>query len=546
MSSLMKGTAILTIGLFLSKLLGLVYIFPFYAIVGEENIGLYQYAYIPYNIMLSIAISGLPIAVSKFVSKYNALGDYDAGRRLVKTGASLMVLTGILSFILLNALATPIASIVIADDDQAFSVEQVAEVIKWVSYALIVVPFMSLVRGFLQGYGHYYANVCITINRANCPYYFLAWRFVYVVVVLLDGEPETAIYLSVFAAFIGALGGLVGLFYYWKKLRPEIKAVQVVAQPEYKLPYSDMYKEIFKYSIPVVFVGLGSSLFQLVDMLTFNRAMISIGLSAVTDSYFTMLNFLTHKIVMIPVMLATGFSMAIIPTITKFYTQNKMLEVREAMDKTYQVLLFITVPAAVGISILAKDLYHFFYSQSEMGTQVLGHYAPLAILFALFTVTAAILQGIDYQRWVMFSLLTGVLVKTVLNIPLIKLWSVDGAILATALGYGVTILINIWVINKVTNYKTKVVTRRILLILLLTVVMGLAVWGTNKVLYAIAPADSKGLALLYAMICAVVGVAVYGVISYKLGLAQILLGDKLDKNSKKITFSKIGGANAFR
>ena len=82
MSSLMKGTAILTIGLFLSKLLGLIYIFPFYAIVGEENIGLYNYAYIPYNIMLSIAIAGLPIAVSKFVSKYNALGDYDAGREI--------------------------------------------------------------------------------------------------------------------------------------------------------------------------------------------------------------------------------------------------------------------------------------------------------------------------------------------------------------------------------------------------------------------------------------------------------------------------------
>jgi O-antigen/teichoic acid export membrane protein len=537
MSSLMKGTAILTIGLFLSKLLGLVYIFPFYAIVGEENIGLYQYAYIPYNIMLSIAISGLPIAVSKFVSKYNALGDYDAGRRLVKTGASLMVLTGILSFILLNALATPIASIVIADDDQAFSIEQVAEVIKWVSYALLVVPFMSLVRGFLQGYGHFMpTSVSQLIEQIVRIIFLLGGSFV--VVVLLDGEPETAIYLSVFAAFIGALGGLVGLFYYWKKLRPEIRAVQVVAQPEYKLPYSDMYKEIFKYSIPVVFVGLGSSLFQLVDMLTFNRAMISIGLSAVTDSYFTMLNFLTHKIVMIPVMLATGFSMAIIPTMTKFYTQNKMLEVREAMDKTYQVLLFITVPAAVGISILAKDLYHFFYSQSEMGTQVLGHYAPLAILFALFTVTAAILQGVDYQRWVMFSLLTGVLVKTVLNIPLIKLWSVDGAIVATALGYGVTIGINLWVINKVTNYKTKVVTRRILLIVLLTVVMGLAVWGTNMALYAIAPADSKGRALLYAMVCAVVGVAVYGVISYKLGLAQLLLGDKLEKIARKLRLVK--------
>ncbi|MGN7478015.1 putative polysaccharide biosynthesis protein [Solibacillus silvestris] len=538
MSSLMKGTAILTIGLFLSKLLGLIYIFPFYAIVGEENIVLYNYAYIPYNIMLSIAIAGLPIAVSKFVSKYNALGDYDAGRRLVKTGALLMTLTGVAAFILMNLLAEPIANIVIVDEEQAFSVEQIANVIKWVSYALIVVPFMSLVRGYLQGYGHYLpTSVSQLIEQLIRIVFLLGGAFI--VVNVFDGSIITAINLSVFAAFIGAIGGLVTLFYFWKKLRPEIKAVQVIAPKQYQLPYTTMYKEIFKYSIPVVFVGLGSSLFQLVDMLTFNRAMIASGISAeITDTYFTMLNLLTQKIVMIPVVLATGFSMAIIPTVTKFFTEGNLQQVHNAMDKTYQVLLFITVPAAIGISILADDLYHFFYSYSEMGTQVLSHYAPLAIFFALFTVTAAILQGVDYQKWVVFSLLAGLFVKTILNTPLIHLMSVDGAILATALGYITTIVINIYVIHKVTNYKAKVALRRILLIILLTVLMACAVLLTHMALTAIAPATSKLLALIYAMVCAAVGVVIYGTISYKLGLAQLLLGDKLTKIARKLRLVK--------
>lgn len=538
MSSLMKGTAILTIGLFLSKLLGLIYIFPFYAIVGEENIGLYNYAYIPYNIMLSIAIAGLPIAVSKFVSKYNALGDFDAGRRLVKTGALLMTLTGIIAFILMNLLATPIANIVIADDEQTFSVEQISTVIQWVSYALLLVPFMSLIRGYLQGYGHYLpTSVSQLIEQIARIVFLLGGAFI--VVKVMDGDPISAVNLSVFAAFIGSIGGLLTLFYFWKKLRPQIKAVQVVAPKENQLPYSAMYKEIFKYSIPVVFVGLGSSLFQLVDLLTFNRAMIAGGVSAkVTDTYFTMLNLLTQKIVMIPVVLATGFSMAIIPTVTKYFTQNNLKQVHQAMDKTYQVLLFITVPAAFGIAILAEDLYYFFYSYSEMGTQVLSHYAPLAILFALFTVTAAILQGVDYQKWVVFSLLLGLFLKTILNTPLIKVMSVDGAILATAIGYMVTIAINITVINKVTNYNAKVVVRRILLILILTGMMLLAVWLTHTGLTALAPADSKLLALVYAVICAGVGGAVYGVISYRLGLAQLLLGDKLTKLARKLRLVK--------
>ena len=535
MSSLMKGTAILTVGLFLSKLLGLVYIFPFYAIVGEENIGLYNYAYIPYNIMLSIAISGLPIAVSKFVSKYNALGDFDAGRRLVKTGALLMVVTGIVSFLLMNALANPIANIVIADDEQLYSTEQIASVIRWVSYALLVVPFMSLIRGFLQGYGHFMPTSVSQLIEQIVRIIFLLGGS-YIVVVLLGGKPETAMNFAVFAAFIGALGGLVVLYYYWRKLKPEIHAVQTKIDREQQLPYKSMYKEIFKYSIPIVFVGLANSLFQLVDMLTFNREMISIGLSQVTYTYFTMLNFLTHKVVIIPVMLATGFSAAIIPTITKYFTQGNIESVRTAMDKTYQVLLFITIPAAVGISILAADIYHLLYSQSDMGAHVLSHYAPVAILFALFSVTAALLQGIDFQKWIVFSLLTGILVKVVCNIPFIKIWEVDGAIIATALGYGVSIVINIWVINRVTDYKSKVVVRRIVLICMLTGVMAVVVWLTHKALYMIAPADSKLLALVYSFVCAGIGAAVYGALSYKLGLAQMLLGDKLQKITRKLGF----------
>ena len=100
-SKLVKGTAILTIGLFLSKALGLLYLIPLYAIVGKESMGLYQYAYIPYNIALSIAISGAPLAVSRFVARYNAVGDYATGRKLMKSGMLVMTISGILAFLTL-------------------------------------------------------------------------------------------------------------------------------------------------------------------------------------------------------------------------------------------------------------------------------------------------------------------------------------------------------------------------------------------------------------------------------------------------------------
>ncbi|MEG0260684.1 MAG: oligosaccharide flippase family protein, partial [Lysinibacillus sp.] len=207
MSSLMKGTAILTIGMFLSKVLGLIYIFPFYAIVGKENIALYQYAYIPYSIMLSVAISGAPIAVSKFVSKYNAIGDYQSGRKLMKSGLLFMILTGFAAFLALYFLATPIGHMVIKDEEQVFTVEQIASVIRWVSFALLVVPFMSLWRGFFQGYGKMEPTAISQLIEQIVRIIVLLGGS-YLVVVVFKGTAQTAVSFAVFAAFIGAIGGL--------------------------------------------------------------------------------------------------------------------------------------------------------------------------------------------------------------------------------------------------------------------------------------------------------------------------------------------------
>lgn len=85
-SKFLRGTLIVTLGTFLVKFLGMIYVFPFHALVGTEGGTLYTYGYIPYTIFLSIATAGVPLAVSKFVSKYNALGDYKTSRRMFRLG----------------------------------------------------------------------------------------------------------------------------------------------------------------------------------------------------------------------------------------------------------------------------------------------------------------------------------------------------------------------------------------------------------------------------------------------------------------------------
>src|SRR5690606_2545910 len=155
------------------------------------------------------------------------------------------------------------------------------------------------------------------------------------------------------------------------------------------------------------------------------------------------LNFTTHKLVIIPVSLATAFALTLVPMVTESFVKGERRVMFRQLDQTFQVLLFITIPAAIGLALLADPMYTMFYPYDEYGAQVLRTYAPVAILFSLYAVTAAILQGITKQRYTILSLLSGLLIKLALNMPLIKMYGTEGAVYATALGYTFSIVINL-------------------------------------------------------------------------------------------------------
>src|SRR3954465_7260448 len=134
-SKLLRGTFILTLGTILSKVIGLVYVIPFYQIVGKQGTQLYSYGYVPYTIFISIATAGVPLAVSKFIAKYNALEEYAVGRKLFKSGLMVMSLTGFAAFLIMYLAAPVLAEM----SNPGNEMDAAITVIRAVSFALILV-----------------------------------------------------------------------------------------------------------------------------------------------------------------------------------------------------------------------------------------------------------------------------------------------------------------------------------------------------------------------------------------------------------------------
>lgn len=123
--------------------------------------------------------------------------------------------------------------------------------------------------------------------------------------------------------------------------------------------------------------------------------MINAGFKDISTAVLSIVTLYLPKLVMIPVSLATAFGLTLIPTITESFTSRNYKLLNRQIDQTMQGVLFFVLPASFGISALAGPVYWFFYPSvhPEIGISILFWYAPVALLFSLFTINAAILQG---------------------------------------------------------------------------------------------------------------------------------------------------------
>jgi O-antigen/teichoic acid export membrane protein len=531
-SKLLRGTFILTAGTFLIKFLGMIYTFPFYALVGSKGSALYNYGYVPYTLFISIATAGVPLAVAKFVSKYNAIEEYETSRRLFHASQLLLICTGIFSFLTLYIIAPYIAPLMIPKDSKGNSVEDVVTVMRIVSTALILVPSQSLYRGFFQGHQ---STGPTTVSQLIEQIVRIVFTLVgsYIILKVMGGTITQAVGLSTFAATIGAVGGILNLLWYWRKRKVHLDELLPKSKGLIYPTKIEMFKELFSYSIPYVFVGLAIPLYQLVDQFTYNRAMESIGLKDIAENTYVMFSYTSHKLVMIPVSLATAFGLTLVPAITEAFVNNNHKKLQSQITQTYQVVFFLTLPAVVGISVLAEPIYSAFYQKSTLGGSILGFYAPVALLYSLFTVNVAILQGLDKQKYAIIGLIGGVILKIVLNVPLIYLFKTYGAVLATALGYLFSILYNFYYIRKNAQFSFNKVFRRIIFMIILSGLMAGAVYAVEYLLgFWWTYKDGRMISMFLVIIGAIVGAIVYLGVAYKLNLFEIILGARLNNRFK--------------
>ncbi len=531
---LLRGTAILTTAIFISKILGIIYIFPFQAMVGLEGLALYHYGYTPYTVFISLSTLGIPIAISKFISKYHALGDRHTVQRLFRSGLVVMSMTGLVAFATLFFLAEPIALQVLDPDNlDGNSIDDAVFTIRMVSTALIVIPLLSTIRGYFQGFGMMGPTAVSQVVEQIVRIIFIL-VLTYLILEIWGGGLGAAVGFATFGAFVGALGGLAVLIIFLVK-RKKVLATQALSdqangERDHAMSLPRMYKELLSYALPISFVGLAIPLYQTVDLMTFNQALMQIGYSQrEAEMFFGAFGQAAHKLVLIPVSIATAMSITIIPAVTSAFVSQDHDKLQKQMTQVYQTILFFTLPASVGLVLLADAAYGTLYSLEdiEIGGHMLTYYAPIAVLFSVFAVSTSILQGINQQKFAVIALMSGIALKAICNYPFILWFDAKGAILATGAGYMLAISICLWAIGRYAAFDFRAVGKPLSCIAGYTALMGVLVWLMNSGLAHVFPLETKLNALIILSVTVITGVVVYLFISIRTGFAEKILGRPL-------------------
>ena len=536
-NSFMQGAVIATFAIIFTKFIGIVYVIPFYKIIGDQGGALYGYAYTIYSTFLSLSTVGIPLAISKLVSEYNAKGFTHARERVYKQGKRAITVFALIIFLVLVIFAKPIARLIIGDIEGGNTIKDITFVIRVIATALLVIPSLSISRGYLQG------NKYITSSSLSQVVEQL-FRVIVVVLgsylmLLATGNVTWAVSVACFGATIG---GLIAYLYLRQKIVKNKKDFEILEEKEEEklITTKEIWKKIIKYAFPFVMIDVVGNACQIINMFTVVKILVNNTGYTVQNAEIVMSTLTTwgSKLCMIVSAVATGLVVSLLPHITDSYVKKDNKTVTKYINESYELLLYLAIPMTVGLSFLAKPVWELFYGNHGLASEVFSVFIFNGLTSALYTVTLTIMQSVDKYKVVFYSLFLEVIIKLVLQYPLmifaykIGIGPYCGNIAATIVATCSTFIISMlyMVIKMKISLKKSLITT--FKIRLSTLIMLLILIVLNKFVPIVVTGRFNSLFII--ILYTLVGGLIYFLITYKSIFVKLSGKELLNKLKRKV------------
>ncbi|MCD8325715.1 MAG: polysaccharide biosynthesis protein [Lachnospiraceae bacterium] len=382
-----KQAGILAAAGIISRLIGLLYRVPLANILTDEGNGYYSTAYNVYTIVLLLSSYSIPSAISKLMAGKLEQRQYKNAQRifycaLIYVGAIGLIAALVLFFgagVLVNGKASL--------------------VLRVFAPTVFIYGFLGVLRGYFQAHKNMaptsisqifeqILNAVVSLGAAG---YFMK----------IYAEPEYGAMGSAIGTGAGVVTAL--LFMLWAYLMNRKRVQKRISKDT--AHFDDPPDEIFKSLLLVVTPIILSTFIYNFNITLNNRLFTEIAINVkgmAEEEAYSVFGIYSGKAVLlsdVPIAVASAMSAALIPVISASYVRDGKTTAGGQVQVAVQTTMLISIPAAVGLFVLAEPILTLLFSFSTeadlaMAVILLRMMCFSTCFYALSTVSNGILQGI--------------------------------------------------------------------------------------------------------------------------------------------------------
>lgn len=382
------STIILIIGGFVTKILGMLIKIVMTRTVGTTGIGLYMLINPTFILLISLSTLGLSTAISKLVAENNR-----NNKKLVFSAIFITIIVNILLMFIVFLFASDITNL-LKDDRVYYPILSIALVLPFISIS-------SILRGYFFGkekvLPHVISNIFEDITRLISIVLFIPF--------FIKKGITYAVSFLVLSNIISELSSIIILFLFlpknFKLTKNDIK------------PSTTNIKDLLSISLPSTGSRLIGSIGLFFEPIILTYFLTKNGFTNdyIVSSYGT-LNGIVMPLILLPSFFTGAISQALLPVISRFYSSNKLIEVRKKIKQAIFYSLLIGIPVTILFITIPEVPLKIIYNTTE-GISYIRFLSVICLLHYIQSPLTATLQGMGKASIAMNGTLVGMIIRTI-------------------------------------------------------------------------------------------------------------------------------------
>jgi len=409
-SRAIKGTWILTIASLFSELLSAIYRIPLQNIVGDRGYFIYQQVYPIYGIFSVLALSGLPVVISKTFAQQETMAAKH--NLLKKTFIILMlgcvVITGLLW------MSSRYLAFLMGDPNLYPEVRVVA-------LTFLLVPFEATLRGYFQ-------SDLIMEPSAISQVSEQFFRIVIIIAsAMMFGHGLLNVYQMGTLANSGAfIGGILAVAILVVRF---LKTKQVDSMPQADKTINLEHGLALEVVLIVVFTGI-TIFYQFIDSFSTLRLLMHAGMALDQAEIQKGIFDRGQPLLQLGIVLSLSFVSTIMPQLKE---TNRLKQNKNTIQKMVRVCLWLSVAETAGLIALMPQINTMLFTDPS-GSKTLSIYMLSILIVSFINLLVAVTSGDDEKnlhKLILFGM--SLVTKIALNVILVPKFGIAGSAIATVL-----------------------------------------------------------------------------------------------------------------